>query len=323
MLLILQPNTDEDSEDYHRTLEFLRGLPRVEARVHVVQGQQQKLTEIYLIGDTHALDRQEIESLPGVERVVRISEEYRVLGRHKDEKRLAGFEYNGVTFSQENLNVMAGLCAVDNPKNVEAMMRALQENGQVCTRMGAYKPRTNPYSFQGHGKSCLPYVFELAGKYGIEVIAMEVTHESHLEEISEGLRSAGDPTGVIVAQLERKSVLSRPDPYGKLKPVAANIDQIMVVIAPLPEPHAMLIDRYLVAAETVNIEPVILLNVSPRGRLSFALPRCTFDITVRVDGGEEKPEAPAAQAAFDAGVKLQGPTTDPTTSTMASRAPTS
>ncbi len=70
----------------------------------------------------------------------------------------------------------------------------------------------------------------------------------------------GDPTGVIVAQGERHSVLSRPDPYGKLKPVAANIDQIVVVIAPLPEPHAMLIDRYLVAAEAVNIEPVILLN---------------------------------------------------------------
>lgn len=70
----------------------------------------------------------------------------------------------------------------------------------------------------------------------------------------------GDPTGVIVAQLERNSVLSRPDPYGKLKPVAANIDQIILVIAPLPQPHAQLIDRYLVAAETVDIEPVILLN---------------------------------------------------------------
>ena len=70
----------------------------------------------------------------------------------------------------------------------------------------------------------------------------------------------GDPTGVVVAQLERNSVLSRPDPYGKLKPVAANIDQIFVVIAPLPHPHANLIDRYLVAAETVEIEPVILLN---------------------------------------------------------------
>ena len=70
----------------------------------------------------------------------------------------------------------------------------------------------------------------------------------------------GEPMGVIVAQQERHSVLSRPDPYGKLKPVAANIDQIVVVIAPLPEPHAVLIDRYLVAAETVDIEPVILLN---------------------------------------------------------------
>lgn len=70
----------------------------------------------------------------------------------------------------------------------------------------------------------------------------------------------GDPTGVVVAQLERHSVLSRPDPYGKLKAVAANIDQIFVVIAPYPEPHANLINRYLVAAEVVGIEPVILLN---------------------------------------------------------------
>ncbi|MCB1679393.1 MAG: small ribosomal subunit biogenesis GTPase RsgA [Halioglobus sp.] len=71
---------------------------------------------------------------------------------------------------------------------------------------------------------------------------------------------AGDPAGVVVAQLQRHSELSRPDPYGSLKPVAANIEQIMLVIAPLPEPHANLIDRYLVAAETIAIEPVIVLN---------------------------------------------------------------
>ena len=70
----------------------------------------------------------------------------------------------------------------------------------------------------------------------------------------------GEPTGVVVAQLARQNALSRPDPYGKLKAVAANIDQIILVIAPVPEPHAQLIDRYLVAAEVVGIEPVILLN---------------------------------------------------------------
>ena len=198
MLLILHPDIDETGEDFNRTLEHLRALPRIELRMHVVQGQQQKLTEIYLLGDTHALDKADIEALPGVERVIRISEEYRMLGRHKDEKRLAGFEYNGVTFSLDNLHVMAGLCAVDNPRNVADMLQALADNGQQCTRMGAYKPRTNPYSFQGHGAGCLPWVFELAGKHGIRVIAMEVTHESHVEEIDTCLEKLGRPTGVLL-----------------------------------------------------------------------------------------------------------------------------
>jgi ribosome biogenesis GTPase len=54
--------------------------------------------------------------------------------------------------------------------------------------------------------------------------------------------------------------LKRPDPYTGLKPVAANIDQVVVVIAPQPTPYADLIDRYLVAAETAGIEPLLLLN---------------------------------------------------------------
>ncbi|MDH5512258.1 MAG: 3-deoxy-7-phosphoheptulonate synthase, partial [Gammaproteobacteria bacterium] len=156
------------------------------------------LTETYLIGDTMSLDKAEIESLPGVERVVRISEEYRIVGRHHDDTRSVGFDYNGVRFDQGNLHVFAGLCAVDTPGHVETMLKALRDNGQVCTRMGAYKPRTNPYSFQGHGKECLPWVFELAGKYGIKVIAMEITHDSQLREIQEALHKTGNPTGVMI-----------------------------------------------------------------------------------------------------------------------------
>ncbi len=74
----------------------------------------------------------------------------------------------------------------------------------------------------------------------------------------------GNPTGVIVAVLPRHSVLNRPDPYGDLKTVAANIDRIIIVFAPYPEAHANLIDRYLVAAEASDIEPVLLLNKSDR-----------------------------------------------------------
>jgi len=64
--------------------------------------------------------------------------------------------------------------------------------------MGAYKPRTSPYAFQGFGEKCLPYVFELAGKHGIRVIAMEITHESHVDEIREALAATGNPTGVML-----------------------------------------------------------------------------------------------------------------------------
>lgn len=67
-------------------------------------------------------------------------------------------------------------------------------------------------------------------------------------------------TGVVEMVQPRQSELSRPNPYNEIKPVAANIDFIVLVIAPEPEAHANLIDRYLVAAENCDIEPILLLN---------------------------------------------------------------
>ncbi|MGH8728803.1 MAG: hypothetical protein ACREV9_11755 [Burkholderiales bacterium] len=198
MILILSENTDLASDSYRALMSHLARLPNIETRVHHVQGSERMLTEVYLVGNTQSLSVDDMRNLPCVERVVRVSEEYRILGRHKDEHRPTGFDYNGVRFSQDTLHVFAGLCAVDNRENVETMMRALKAHKQVCTRMGAYKPRTNPYSFQGHGKKCLPYVFELAGKYGIKVIAMEITHESQIAEVREALSETGNPTGVML-----------------------------------------------------------------------------------------------------------------------------
>jgi 3-deoxy-7-phosphoheptulonate synthase len=220
MLVILHPNTDIQSEAFRKTWDYLNGLPEIRLQQHVVHGLQQTLIEIYLIGDTSKLNREVIEALPAVERVIRISQEYRILGRHKDDTRTIEFDYNGLHFDQHSLHIFAGLCAVDTRQNVELMMKALKENGQKCTRMGAYKPRSSPYSFQGHGKNCLPYVFELAGKYGIKIISMEVTHESHIDEIHECLEKTGRPTGVMlqvgtrnIQNFELLKVLGRQEEY--------------------------------------------------------------------------------------------------------------
>lgn len=198
MLLILSPNIAPESQTYRQLMTHLGGLLNIQLRVHREEGEEQTLTEIHLIGNTAGISLHDMRSLPGVERAVRVSEEYRVLGRHKGDNRDSHFDYQGVRFGQDTLHVFAGLCAVDNPTNVELMMQALKANGQICTRMGAYKPRTSPYSFQGHGSKCLPYVFELAGKYGIKVIAMEVTHESHIAEVQAALQDTGHPTGVML-----------------------------------------------------------------------------------------------------------------------------
>ncbi len=198
MILILTPNIEPENDSYKQLMAHLSRLQEIKVRVHREQGIEQTITELYLIGNTSSISVDDMKGLPGVERVVRVSEEYRVLGRHRDDDRPSHFDYQGLRFGQETLHLFAGLCAVDTREHVELTMRILRDNGQVCTRMGAYKPRTSPYSFQGHGKECLPYVFELAGKYGIKVIAMEVTHESHIDEIRAALCRTGNPTGVML-----------------------------------------------------------------------------------------------------------------------------
>lgn len=119
------------------------------------------------------------------------------IGIQPDKARF-GFEYNGVRFSDEDFSIFAGLCAVDGKESCAQMMKACQDNGLHCTRMGAFKPRTSPYSFQGLGVDCLPYVFELAGKYGIKIIAMEVLEPNDIERIDQALEAAGRPTGVLL-----------------------------------------------------------------------------------------------------------------------------
>ena len=66
--------------------------------------------------------------------------------------------------------------------------------------------------------------------------------------------------GVVSAIEPRSTVLKRPDPYGNLKPVAANVEQMLIVFAPLPTPSSQLLDRYLVAAELSGIAPILVLN---------------------------------------------------------------
>src|SRR6187455_1616586 len=95
--------------DYRMLTTQLERLPNVTFRVHREVGSEVTLTEIYLIGNTAALTIEQMQVLPCVAKVVRVSEPYRVLGRHKQgDDRPASFDYNGVQFGQDSVNVFAG-----------------------------------------------------------------------------------------------------------------------------------------------------------------------------------------------------------------------
>ncbi len=65
---------------------------------------------------------------------------------------------------------------------------------------------------------------------------------------------------VVEAVHPRQTVFSRPDYYDGIKPVAANIDQIVIVSSVMPEFSTNIVDRYLVATETMEIPPLLVLN---------------------------------------------------------------
>lgn len=73
-------------------------------------------------------------------------------------------------------------------------------------------------------------------------------------------QATNEREGVVTARLERRSALTRPDYSGREKALAANVTQLVIVLAPEPEPAGFLIDQYLVAAEHLGVDAIICLN---------------------------------------------------------------
>ncbi len=196
--MIITLETDAPESAVEAVLAMASRFEGITPRRYDFRGATEVVTEVHLLGPTQKVPTEAFDEMPGVRQVVRVSSRYRLIGRHGRGSMQVGFQYQGVSFDESAVKIFAGLCAVDTREHVERTMAALRDSGIVTTRMGAYKPRTSPYDFQGLGRDCLPWVFDLAGRYGIRVIAMEVTDARHIDEIRDALAGAGGTTGVML-----------------------------------------------------------------------------------------------------------------------------
>src|SRR5258706_15273272 len=146
MVIVMRADLPRESPELAAVISLAESFPGVSTQVHVIQGATRSLTEVYLLGPTHAVPTAPFEKFECVEKVVRITEKYRAIGRHGGLEAV-GFEYNGVTLSQDTLPLFPGVCAVDTPKNVDAPFRAPASHGLKTARAGAYQPRTSPDPF--------------------------------------------------------------------------------------------------------------------------------------------------------------------------------
>ncbi len=156
--------------------EIIRVLNEHGFDVHRSTGVQH--TVLGAIGVHPEFDHRQIELLPGVSEVVRITEPYKLASR-AFKREGSVFDVGGVKFGGPEVVVMAGPCAVESEEQMFAVAKSVSEAGARILRGGAFKPRTSPYSFQGLGEEGLRFLRAAADKYKLKVIT-EVMDKSQI-----------------------------------------------------------------------------------------------------------------------------------------------
>jgi 3-deoxy-7-phosphoheptulonate synthase len=129
----------------------------------------------------HKIDPELLKILEGVKEVVRISEPFKLASRTFKPNDTV-ITIGDLKIGGDEVIVMAGPCSAETPEQVDASAAAVKRAGAKVLRGGAFKPRSSPYSFQGHGEYGLQMLRTSADKYGLKVIS-EVMDVSQIELI--------------------------------------------------------------------------------------------------------------------------------------------
>ena len=176
MIIVFKPKTKDN--DLIRVIEKVENLG---LKTHISKGEE--TTIVGLIGDTTKVDARMIEVDEAVEKVMHVSEPYKLANRafHPEDSII---DVAGVKVGGQHLAVIAGPCSVESKEQVIEIAKAAKAAGANMLRGGAFKPRTSPYAFQGMGSEGLDILVAAKEETGLPIVS-ELMDARYIDEFNE------------------------------------------------------------------------------------------------------------------------------------------
>lgn len=176
MIVVMERHADKNMID-----EVIQRLEQFGFDTHLSEGVER--TIIGAIGQKNDEKLQQIEVMDGVERIVPISQPFKLAGKEFQQER-SQIRVGDAVFGGDHVPIIAGPCAVENEEQMMASAKAVKEAGAHLLRGGAYKPRTSPYSFQGLAEEGLLMLKKAGQTVGLPVVT-EVVDPRDVELVAE------------------------------------------------------------------------------------------------------------------------------------------
>ncbi len=177
MLVVLKPESTAEHRD-----QVLRCLDEMELRGYVVDGARPMLVEV--LGINGHFDRVRLEQSPMVDRLVDRDQPVLAAGREEGDQTQVVPLGAHASLGSRRIGVIAGPCSVESEDQILRIAAGAKEAGAGGLRGGAFKPRTSPYSFQGHEEQGLAFLAKAREQTGLAIVT-EVLSCEHVDLVSQ------------------------------------------------------------------------------------------------------------------------------------------
>jgi 3-deoxy-7-phosphoheptulonate synthase len=204
-------------------------------------------TAVGLVGNDGRVDDTLIAELPGVAKIIHVSNPYKQVSREWRPENTIVTIAPGVSFGGEEIPVIAGPCSVETEQQIVETALVVKAAGAIGLRGGAFKPRSSPYSFQGLGKKGLELLALAKRETGLAIVTEAMDDEgAHL------VAEIADCIQIGARNMQNYSLLKTVGRIGKpvllKRGMAATIQDLLLsaeYILSEGNPHVILCERGL------------------------------------------------------------------------------